>query len=236
MTALLRHHEHRFPDSHALMRALSGEIQVDLVEAIAAREAASLVVSGGTTPGGLFDQLCHEPLDWSRVWITLSDERWVEATSESSNENLVRTRLLNANASTARFIGLKNPAPTPEAGAEWSWRALTRMPRPYDVVLLGMGPDGHIASLFPSSLGVARAVDSSAQPTCVAMNALAPPHARISQNLAALLDSRRIVLLITGEEKWAVYQRAKAPGSVTELPVRAILHQQTTPIDVYWSP
>jgi 6-phosphogluconolactonase len=236
MTALLRHHEHRFPDTHALMRALSGEIQVDLAEAISAREAASLVVSGGNTPGGLFDELCRENLDWARVWITLSDERWVDATSETSNENLVRTRLLKAAAATARFVGLKNPAPTPEAGADWSWRALTRMPRPYDVVLLGMGADGHIASLFPGSLGLARALDASAAPACVAMNALAPPHARISQNLAALLDSRRIVLLITGEEKWAVYQRAKTPGSASELPVRAILHQHITPIDVYWSP
>jgi len=236
MTALLRHHEHRFPDSHALMRALSGEIQVDLAEAIAARDAASLVVSGGTTPGGLFDILCSETLDWGRVWVTLSDERWVDAATEASNENLVRTRLLKSQAAPARFIGLKNPAATPEAGVDWSWRALTRMPRPYDVVLLGMGPDGHIASLFPGSLGLARALDPAAAPACVAMNALSPPHARISQNLAALLDSRRIVLLITGEEKWAVYQRAKTPGSISELPVRAILHQQSTPIDVYWSP
>ena len=236
MTALLRHHEHRFPDAHALVRALSGEIKVDLAEAIAARDAASLVVSGGTTPGGLFDQLCHEKVDWGRVWVTLSDERWVDATSEASNENLVRTRLLQSQAATARFVGLKNPAPTPEAGADWSWRALTRMPRPYDVVLLGMGPDGHIASLFPGSLGLARALDAAAPSACVAMNALSPPHARISQNLAALLDSRRIVLLITGDEKWAVYQRAKTVGSASELPVRAILHQQSTPIDVYWSP
>jgi len=236
MTALLRHHEHRFPDTNALMRALSGEIQVDLAEAIAARASASLVVSGGTTPGTLFDALCGESLEWSRVWITLSDERWVDAASELSNENLVRSKLLNAHAAAAHFIGLKNPAPTPEAGVDWAWRALTRMPRPYDVVILGMGLDGHIASLFPGSLGLARAMDSTAAPTCVAMNALTPPHARISQNLAALLDARRIVLLITGEEKWAVYQRAKNLGSVSELPVRAILHQQATPIDVYWSP
>jgi 6-phosphogluconolactonase len=236
MTALLKHHEHRFPDTHALMRALSGEIQVDLAEAIAARAVASLVVSGGNTPGALFDELARESIDWSRVWITLSDERWVDATSDTSNEYLVRTRLLKANASVAHFIGLKNPAPTPEAGVEWASRALTRMSRPYDVVVLGMGNDGHIASLFSGSLGLARALDSRAAPTCVAMNALAPPHARISQNLAALMDSRRIVLLITGEEKWAVYQRAKNPGSSSELPVRAILHQHTTPIDVYWSP
>lgn len=236
MPAILRHHEHRFPDAPALMRALSGEIKVDLAEAIAAREAASLVVSGGNTPGALFDVLSQELIEWARVWITLSDERWVDAAADSSNEKLIRTRLLQGPAAAAHFVGLKNPAPTPEAGADWASRALTRVSRPYDVVLLGMGEDGHIASLFPGSLGLARAMDASVAPACVAMNALTPPHARVSQNLAAILDSRRIVLLITGDAKWAVYQRAKIPGSKPELPVRAILHQQTTPIDVYWAP
>lgn len=236
MTAHLKHHEHRFPESHALMRALSGEIQVDLAEAIATRGVASLVVSGGATPGALFDELSREPIDWKNVWITLTDERWVDPSSDVSNEKLVRTRLLRANAAEARFIPLKNPAPTPEAGVEWAWRALTRMPRPYDVVVLGMGIDGHVASLPPNSLGLSRALDVAAAPTCVAMNALAAPHARISQNLAALLDSRRIVLLISGEDKWTAYQRAKTPGSAHDLPVRAVLHQRVTPVDVYWSP
>jgi 6-phosphogluconolactonase len=236
MTALLRHHEHRFPDRHGLMSAVAGEIQVDLAEAMAARDTASLVVPGGTTPAALFEVLSRESLDWSRVWITLSDERWVEASSESSNEYLVRNKLLTNNAATARFVGLKNPAPSPEAGVDWAWRALTRVPRPYDAVVLGMGTDGHIASLFSGSLGLAKAMDTTATPACVAMNALAAPHARISQNLSALLDTRRIMLLITGEDKWAVYQRAKVPGSANELPVRSVIHQHTTPIDVYWAP
>jgi len=218
------------------MQALSGEVPVDLAEAIAARGVASLVVSGGATPGALFDALCRESIDWKKVWITLADERWVDPTTDASNEKLVRTRLLQAGAADAHFVPLKNPAATPEAGIEWAWRALTRMPRPYDVVVLGMGLDGHIASLPPNSLGLARALDVATAPACVAMHSLAPPHARISQNVAALLDSRRIVLLITGEEKWAVYQRAKTPGSANELPVRAVLHQRMTPIDVYWSP
>jgi len=236
MPAPLRHHEHRFPDAAALAQALSGEIKVDLAEAIAARDAASFVVPGGASAALLFEQLCHESVDWSRVWITLSDERWVDATSTTSNEQQVRTKLLKSRAAAARFVPLKNPAPTPEAGIEWAWRALTRVQRPYDVVLLGMGADGHIASLFPGSLGLARALDAAAAPACVAMNSLASPHARISQNIAALLDARRVVLLITGDAKWAVYQRAKLIGSVTELPVRAILHQQTTPIDIFWAP
>jgi len=236
MSDPLRHHEHRFPDATALVHALAGEIQVDLQEAIAVRGNASLVVSGGATPRPLFAQLAREKLDWQQVGVTLADERWVDVASEQSNERGVREFLLKDRAAAARFVGLKNPAPTPEAGTEWAWRALTRMARPYDLVVLGMGEDGHFASLFPASLGIARALDATAAAACVAMHSLVAPHARISQNLSALLDARRIVLHIVGETKWAVYQRAKQSGSLTDLPVRALLQQQQTPIDIFWSP
>jgi 6-phosphogluconolactonase len=229
-------HEHRFPDSVALAHALAGELKVDLDEAIGVRGTASLVVSGGTTPKRLFGALSAETLAWDKVWLTLADERWVETTDAASNERLVREHLLIGAAAAAHFVGLKNPAPTPEAGADWAWRALTRVPHPYDVVMLGMGHDGHTASLFPGSLALARALDASAPAGCVAVNALTAPHARVSLNLAALLDARRIVLHIEGEEKWQVYQRARVAGSLAEMPVRAILQQKEVPVDVYWSP
>lgn len=229
-------HEHRFPDPVALAHALSGEIQVDLDEAIGARGVASLVVPGGRTPVRLLQQLSTEKVDWPKVWVTLCDERWVETSSNDSNERLIRDNLLSRLPAPAHFVGLKNPAPTPEAGADWAWRALSRVPHPYDVVLLGMGEDGHTASLFPGSLALARALDATAQPGCIAVNALTAPHARVTLNLAALLDSRRIVLHIEGETKWQVYLRARAPGSVAELPVRAILQQREVPVDVYWCP
>jgi 6-phosphogluconolactonase len=229
-------HEHRFPDPLALAHALSGEVKVDLEEAIAARGAASLVVSGGRTPAKLFQHLRNEKLDWSKVWVTLADERWVETAADASNERLVRETLLTGAAAAAHFVGLKNPAPTPEQGADWCNRALTRVPRPFDVVLLGMGDDGHTASLFPGSLALARALDRAAAPGCVAINALTAPHARISLNLAALLDARRVVLHIEGDAKWQVYQRARTPGAGAELPVRAVLQQKEVPVDVYWAP
>lgn len=229
-------HEHRFPNPVALSHALAGEIKVDLEEAIQARGAASLVVSGGRTPIPVFEQLRAEKLDWSHVCVTLADERWVDTTDPASNERLVREHLLTGQGAHARFIGLKNPAATPEAGADWAWRALSRVARPYDLIVLGMGEDGHTASLFPGSLALARALDVSAAPGCVAVNALAAPHARVSLNLAALLDARRIILHIEGDAKWQVYHKARMPGSAGELPVRALLHQQEVPVDVYWSP
>jgi 6-phosphogluconolactonase len=229
-------HEHRFPDSLALAHALSGEIKVDLEEAIQARGAASLVVSGGRTPARLFEQLRAEKLDWSKIWVTLADERWVETNSSVSNEKLVRETLLTGPAAAAHFVGLKNPAPAPEAGADWATRALTRVPHPFDVVLLGMGDDGHTASLFPGSLALNKALDRSVPAGCIAINSLTAPHARLSLNLTALLDSRRIIVHIEGESKWQVYQRAKAAGPVAELPVRSVLQQKEVPIDIYWAP
>jgi 6-phosphogluconolactonase len=177
-----------------------------------------------------------EKLDWPKAWITLADERWVDTASEESNERMVRETLLSGPVAAAHFIGLKNPAPTPEAGAEWATRALTRALRPFDVVVLGIGEDGHTASLFPGSIALSRALDASAAPACVTVNALAAPHARMTLNLAALLDARRLILHFGGQAKWQVYQRARTSGAAAELPVRAILHQKETPVDVFWSP
>jgi len=236
MTEFSSHHEHRFPDMQTLAAALAGEIRVDLAEALASRDIASLVVSGGTTPAPFFAQLSREAVDWSKIWIGLTDERWVDAVDAQSNERLVRDVLLQARAAQAHFVGLKNPAATPESGVDWAWRAMKRLPRPYDVVVLGMGQDGHFASLVPNSLGLLRALDTSVAPACVAMHSLAVPHPRVSQNLSALLDARRIVLMISGAAKWSVYQRAKQSGAATELPIRAVINQTQTPVDVFWAP
>jgi 6-phosphogluconolactonase len=235
MTAILRN-EHRFPDAAALANVLAEQIRVDLHEAIEQRGVASLVVSGGRSPTRLFTQLRAQALDWSKVWVTLADERWVDVSSDTSNEQLVRRHLLLERAAPAHFVGLKNPADTPDAGAEWATRALSRMPHPYDVVVLGMGDDGHTASLFPGSLALPRALDLTGAPGCVAIHALTAPHARMTLNLTALLATRRIVLHIEGETKWAMYQRARAGGSPLEIPVRAILQQKEVPVDVFWCP
>jgi 6-phosphogluconolactonase len=228
--------ELRDADGEAQAATLAAAIAADLAAALTRRPAASLVVSGGRTPAAMLAQLAAQRLDWSRVFITLADERWVPADDAASNEALVRTALLRERAAAARFIGLKNDAPTPAAGAAQAWNALAVLARPFDVVVLGMGDDGHTASLFPGSPELASGLDAAALPACLPVHPPGAPHARLSLNLAALLQSRRICVQISGAQKRQVYERAQAAGPVASLPIRAILRQGAVPVDVYWCP
>jgi 6-phosphogluconolactonase len=226
----------RFTDMETLSRELASKITAILGAAIAARGLASLVVSGGRSPVRLFEILRGEPLDWSRVCIALADERWVLPADAASNEHLVRSTLLKGSAASARFHGLKNGAPTPDLGAVSAWETFARVPRPFDAVILGMGDDGHTASLFPGSPNLPSALNPAAAAGCVGMWSPAPPKARLSLNLSALLDSRRITVLITGESKWRTLRAACDPGPEQEMPIRAVLRQSRTPVEVMWSP
>ena len=226
----------RSADGAAQAKQLAAAIAAELAAALTRRAAASLVVSGGRTPQAMFAQLANHALDWQRVQVTLADERWVDATDPASNEALVRSALLRDRAASAQFIALKNDAAAPALGANDAWRAVNAMPQPFDVLVLGMGDDGHTASLFPGSAGLAAALDASAPPGCVAMQPMTAAHARLSLNLAALLRSRRICVQISGAGKWAVYQQALADGPIEDMPVRAVLRQSVVPVDVYWCP
>jgi 6-phosphogluconolactonase len=221
---------------NALSREFAGEIAAQLARAIAARGLASLVVSGGRTPVKLFELLRALELDWSKVCVALADERWVDPKDEASNERLVRDELLKDKAAAARFLGLKNAAPSPDLGAVSAWETFARVPRPFDLTLLGMGDDGHTASLFPGSPNLRSALNPAAAAGCVGMWAPSPPQARLSLNLSALLDSRRIAILIGGEAKWRTYAAASLAGAVEDMPVRAVLRQQRTPVEVIWAP
>ena len=226
----------RYTDIETLSRELATLIAGSLTAAISARGLASLVVSGGRSPVRLFEILRTQPLDWDRVCVALADERWVSPDDPGSNERLVRDVLLKDRAASARFLGLKNGAPTPDLGAVSAWETFARVPRPFDAVILGMGDDGHTASLFPGSPNLPSALNQAAAAGCVGMWAPVAPQPRLSLNLTALLDSRRIVVLITGESKWRTYAAACAPGPVEDMPIRAVLRQSRTPVDVMWSP
>jgi 6-phosphogluconolactonase len=226
----------RYADMETLSRELASQLAEGLKASIAARGLASLVVSGGRSPVKLFENLRTQDLDWSRVCIALADERWVAPEDEASNEHLVRSVLLQEQAAAARFLGLKNAAPTPDLGAVSAWETFARVPRPFDAVILGMGDDGHTASLFPGSPNLPLALNQAAVAGCVGMWSPVVPQARLSLNLTALLDTRRIVVLIAGESKWNTLTAACQNGPVQDMPVRAVLRQSRTPVAVMWSP
>jgi 6-phosphogluconolactonase len=219
-----------------LSQQLAAGIAADLAAAIEARGMASLVVSGGRSPVKLFERLRTLAIDWSRVCVALADERWVDPSDPASNERLVRDVLLRDAAAAARFTGLKNGCATPDLGSGMAWSTFNGVPRPFDVLVLGMGDDGHTASLFPDSPNLELALDEAAAAGCIGMRSPLAPEARLSLNLAALLDSRRIVMLITGESKWRTYIAALQPGAVERMPVRAVLRQRRAPVAVIWSP
>ena len=226
----------RFSDQDALAHALAFQITAALESAIKTRGIGSLVVSGGKTPVKLFQVLRTMQLDWSRVCVALADERWVDPADPGSNEHLVRTELLQEFAAKARFLGMKNGAPTPDIGAVSAWETFARVPRPFDAVVLGMGDDGHTASLFPRSPNLPSALNAAAAAGCVGMWAPVAPQARMSLNLSALLDARRVVILIAGDAKWSTYVTASGEGPVQDMPVRAVLRQTRTPVEVMWAP
>lgn len=215
--------------------ALCAAVHSSLTTALAARGRASLIVSGGKTPLALFERLAATRLEWSSVHIALADERWVPLEDPGSNERFVREHLLQGPASAAHFVPMKNAAPSAVLGAEDAWRAYAQLARPFDCVLLGLGDDGHTASLFPANSNLAAALDSSSAPGCVAMRAPVAPNERLSLNLAALIDARDVLIVSTGETKWQVYQSALQAGSPLNMPIRAVLRQQRSPVSVYWS-
>jgi 6-phosphogluconolactonase len=227
--------ELKFPEQDLLVESLALSIANDLARAVAERGKASLVVSGGRTPQRLFERLRVQTLPWSHIWITLADERWLDPESAESNERLVRSTLLTGAAAAAHWVPMKNVAATPEAGQAGCADALGGVPSPFDVVLLGMGDDGHTASLFPGAEELSLGLDMESGLRCLAVNPKHAPHPRMSLSLPALLDSRRIVLLITGDGKWKVYEQARGSGAVEAMPVRAVLQQTKVNVDVYWA-
>lgn len=224
---------HQFESIDAAAAALSARIAAALSDALRLRAAASLLVPGGRTPVSLFRRLRQAPLDWQRVCVSLTDERWVSPDHPDSNARLVRAELLTEAAASARFIPLHNSAPDAATGSARSWQSLGALARPFDVVTLGMGDDGHFASLFPGSPGLATALDVATAPACVGMCAPAAPSDRISLNLAALADTRQLFLFITGAAKLQLIQ---LPGQRSPLPIDALLALRAPEPEIYWAP
>lgn len=221
-------------DQATLTAALAQHVVRRLKEDLLRQDRVALVVSGGKSPVPLFQALALQPLAWDRVSLTLADERWVPPEHADSNEALVRAHLLKGRAATALFVPLWTGDATPEVAVPAVSAALAALPRPFSQVILGLGEDGHMASLFPGAAELAQGLSTGAP-----VLALRPPHAphpRLSLSLHALLQSRDLVLMISGQAKRQVLERALGDGPVEDLPVRAILRQTAVPVSIFWAP
>ncbi len=216
--------------SIAAARALATRIEARLQT----DESANLVVCGGTTPVECFRALATRPLPWARVGIYLSDERWIEPASSDSNERLAREHLLTGAAAAARLVPLYSAGQSIEARCAELDAELRALPAPFAAALLGMGNDGHFASLFPDAANLGAGLDPAGETRCIAIVSEASPLRRVSLTLAALARSDAILILIFGDDKHRVLQRAgRGEGGY---PVASLLALETTPISVYWAP
>ncbi|WP_035245631.1 6-phosphogluconolactonase [Desulfogranum mediterraneum] len=222
-------------DRPNLIQTLSRDILRALEQGLLRQDQVSMVLSGGSSPLPLFRELARQNFLWPRVSITLADERWLPPDSPESNEGLVRTTLLQHQAAAAAFSGLYNGAASPQLAEAEVSRRLALLPRPFELVLLGMGEDGHTASLFPGSPELKRGLDRTEPVPCCAISPPRAPHLRMTMSLDSLLDSRKVLLLLTGKQKLAVYNQALEGTDPEEMPIRAILHQEEVPVSVYWA-
>ena len=214
--------ERIFDAREALAETLARDVADELSRAIEAKGRATLAVSGGTTPRLFFEKLSLIDIAWSRVSVTLVDERQVPETSERSNARLVRAHLLQNRAAAARFVPLVD---NPDA---------EKIPA-FDVAVLGMGNDGHTASFFPGGDTLAEAIDAGTSKRLIAITAPGAGEPRLTFTLPVLEQAGRLALHIEGAEKKQVLNKALAEGPKEDMPVRAVL-RGAAPVTLYWCP
>ncbi|MEO8640844.1 6-phosphogluconolactonase [Pseudomonas sp.] len=223
---------HEFKSPVLLADGLALNVAKQLSDAIDARGTATLVVSGGRSPVAFFQNLAKQKLDWSKVVVTLADERWVPVEHADSNAGLLKRYLLQGPAAKAQFLSLYSATANLEQAAEQADRLLAELP-PIDVLILGMGDDGHTASLFPNSPNLADALKVDGTRRCYPMLAPTVPHQRLTMSRALLASAKSTVLSISGQSKLTTLSAALAGDDVAAMPIRAFL--QPT-LEIYWCP
>ena len=198
-------------------------------KAIAARGVFRVVLAGGSTPERAYRMLADSDSDWSRWEIYLGDERCLPAGDAERNSHMIEQAWLEDSQVPPENVHWSPAELGPGEGAR-AYRAVIGPVLPFDTVMLGMGEDGHTASLFPGHS------HDPAQLVVPVSGAPKPPPERISLNYSALRQTREMLLLITGEEKLQVYRKALREGMNSLLPVGVLLDQLQAPVEVYWAP
>ena len=226
--------EHFFKRREDASNAAANHLADALLRRLDGQGEASLIVSGGTSPEKCLEDLSNAPLDWEHVHILLSDERWVPDDDPDSNELMVRKLLLKNRAAPAELLSVFKEDVDQVARCEELEGDIRALPIPFAAALIGMGEDGHFASLFPDAENLTNGLDVDSPALCLPVITGASPHPRLSLTLATIARSDEIVLLFFGEAKRDVYERAKRESN--GFPVSRLLRQKRAPVSVYWAP
>lgn len=214
--------------------ALFVELRDGISTALTMQHTVNLALAGGNTPKGLYKKLNSAPLDWENIAVTLTDERWVDGADDASNEKMLKQTLFQNKAKMAQFLGLKTQEKTPLL-AQPHLNALLQENLPaLDFVILGMGDDGHFASIFPQMDNTQALLDLNGPDLCLPAHPLNKP-ARMSLTLPYLLTAKRIFLFITGVDKKEIIKQQSNANTSTVLPIYSLLHQTLCPVTIYWS-
>lgn len=217
---------HVYPDIESLSQSFAQYVESTLQNTLIRKPRATLVVPGGNTPRHYLPALAKCALPWDRITVTLSDERWVDVNDEQSNEHLVKQHLMSRLPANTPFVGLKTQHDNPFDAIEEIHQRLDNLPLPLSLTVLGLGEDGHIASLFPGMNP-----DSLSTHHCVAVAPPIAPSLRVSLSLAILAGSENIALVVTGEAKRRLLDRL-SENPDPKLPIVWLLHQSNSVVTV----
>lgn len=230
--------QHLFQTLDETIQELVKQISVVIQQVNAKKGSCSIALAGGNTPKPLYQALSSQRLDWDAVRLTLTDERWLDVSHDDSNENMIRKELMQNQANKCQFIGLKNSAMSPEQGIKDVQASLTQKIGELDIVILGMGEDGHFASIFPAMNNTTELLDFNNHNICdAALPAGKEP--RMSLTLAYILKASNIYLFITGEKKKKIIAEIlsnQTNNTHEQYPISALLKQTITPVNIYWNP
>lgn len=225
------------PDPQTWAEVIAGRLTDTLRDEMGEIGRAVFAGPGGSTPTPIYRSMAQADLDWSRVTVTLVDERDVPDSSADSNAALLKRELMSGSASVARLVPLRHEAVTLDRAALIASRALAAEAVRLDAVLLGMGEDGHICSMFPASPTLKSLLQPELKPQILGVpegrDGAAPVQARLSMNLPWLMTARRVVLALTGRTKRAVFER-EAAGDPRVQPIAALV-ASVGALEVVWT-
>ncbi|MBX9616567.1 MAG: 6-phosphogluconolactonase [Caulobacteraceae bacterium] len=226
-----------FPTLDTWAATIAGRLEETLGAAVLANGRALFAGPGGSTPSPVYERLARADIGWDRISVTLVDERYVPESDPESNARLIRGTLLQGRAAAATFIPLYHPEVTVDRAAAAAARSLAEAGRRFDAVLLGMGEDGHICSMFPNSPTLKTLLTPTLKPTVLGVphgrDGAAPSLERISITLPYLMAAGRVILGLKGAAKRSVFER-EADGDPALQPIAAMIAAKV-PLEVVWT-